>query len=273
MGRMSFMMSAPAGARGEGMPQGELLATYSTYAQAREAVSTLVTAEDFPATAVSIVGKDLRVVERVRGRLGYPQVALGAAFRGLFFGAMLGGFMLLINPALGWQQVLVSAALGVGVWMIFGVIAFAARKGQTSGQTSVASTQQLVPVSYDVVVAFDHAFRARQLLRLGGAGADPGTAPGGSTASTQPGPAAASSTARTGGSGPAPASDVPGDSAPAGQRGSEPPKGLDRSYGQRLSDDEVARLIEARGGAAPSPRSDGAAADGAPAEHDGHRGR
>ena len=81
---MSFMMSNPQPGAEQGLPRGELLATYATYAQAREQVDRLA-ATDFPVSAVSIVGKDLRVVERVRGRLNYAQVALSAGVRGVFF--------------------------------------------------------------------------------------------------------------------------------------------------------------------------------------------
>ena len=91
---MSFMMSNPQPGAEQGLPRGELLATYATYAQAREQVDRLA-ATDFPVSAVSIVGKDLRVVERVRGRLNYAQVALSAGVRGVFFGGLIGMFLYL----------------------------------------------------------------------------------------------------------------------------------------------------------------------------------
>lgn len=253
------MMTSPTGPAGGGLPQGELLATYSTYSQAREQVDRLA-GTDFPVSAVSIVGKDLRVVERVRGRLDYGQVALGAAVRGLLFGAMIGVFLLLLDPTGGWMQVLTSALLGVAVWMIFGVVGFAARKGRHG----FASTQSVVPGGYDLVVAFEHAARARQELGLTGrpsgvaAPTTPAPAPaeaapvaaaptapaparpeGGSHAAPAPGQAAA-----------APAGDPAPADAPASADGA--PSGLDRSYGVSLPPEEVQRLIEARGGR-PSP--------------------
>lgn len=254
---MSFMMTSPSGPAGGGLPQGELLATYSTYAQAREQVDRLA-ATDFPVSAVSIVGKDLRVVERVRGRLDYGQVALGAALRGLLFGALIGVFLLLLDPSGGWMQVLTSALLGVAVWMIFGVVGFAARKGRHG----FASTQSVVPGGYDLVVAFEHAARARQELGLTGRPsgvAVPAPAPaveGGAPA--EPAPAVPTASApMPGGSHAAP---VPGQAEPvdasaaagATVLGDGAPTGLDRSYGVSLPPEEVQRLIEARGGR-PSP--------------------
>ncbi|MDO5635164.1 MAG: hypothetical protein Q4G34_09890 [Micrococcus sp.] len=318
---MSFFMPQTPASRDDGMPRGELVATYSTYATAREQVDKLA-AGDFPVTAVSIVGKDLRVVERVRGRMSYSKVALGAALRGLIFGALIGLFMVLINPAGGWNSVLFSALLGVGVWMIFGVIGFSLRKGQ-SGGAAFASTQQLVPVAYDLVVAFEHAAQAKQILGLTGAGTAIPT-PAGSAAPSAPAPApatgggstvaaphgsatvrdananadaAAPVTAATSGGGPGAAAsegagqgETPSSSTDGGEtpssgpqtgtgQGADVPVGLDKSYGLRLSDEEVRRLIEARGGTVPpaggaahGPADQGDPQQGA-AESEGHRGR
>ena len=163
---MSFMMSSPQPGAEQGLPRGELLATYATYAQAREQVDRLA-ATDFPVSAVSIVGKDLRVVERVRGRLNYAQVALSAGVRGVFFGGLIGVFLYLLAPEAGPGQILTSMLLGLAVWLIFGVIGFAMRRGQHG----FASSQAVVPTAFDLVVAFDHAARARQELGLGGAAA------------------------------------------------------------------------------------------------------
>ncbi len=163
---MSFMMPNPQPGAEQGLPRGELLATYATYAQAREQVDRLA-ATDFPVSAVSIVGKDLRVVERVRGRLNYAQVALSAGVRGVFFGGLIGVFLYLLAPEAGPGQILTSMLLGLAVWLIFGVIGFAMRRGQHG----FASSQAVVPTAFDLVVAFDHAARARQELGLGGAAA------------------------------------------------------------------------------------------------------
>ena len=57
-------------------PQGETVAAYATYLEAQKAVDHLADSA-FPVQLVTIVGADLKMVERVTGRLSYPRVALG----------------------------------------------------------------------------------------------------------------------------------------------------------------------------------------------------
>lgn len=251
---MSFMMSSPQPGADQGLPRGELLATYATYADARAQVDRLA-ATDFPVSAVSIVGKDLRVVERVRGRLNYAQVALAAGVRGVFFGGLIGVFLYLLSPEGGPGQILTSMLLGLAVWLIFGVIGFGMRKGRHG----FASSQAVVPTGYDLVVAFDHAARARQELSLGGAAAvaaqAQAPAPSGPPAQAAA-PAAEPVAPSSGGSHAAPA---PGEDPGAGRAApaeDAAPIGLDRSYGVTLPPEEVARLIQARGGQTPRAQDD-----------------
>lgn len=257
---MSFMMSGPNSTRENGLPRGELVSTHTTREAAQDQLHKLVDG-DVPPTAVTIVGKDLRVVERVRGRMSYPQAALGAGLRGLLFGTLIGVFMYLLAPEGGWQQIVFSALLGVGLWMILGVIAYGMRKDRNG----FASTQQVVPAAYDVVVAFEHAGRARGALNAGTGQAvpvapqQPGAAPQGQE---QGGPAAGEQgqDAATGATAPGvqgrhvqgqPAQGQAGQAAEPAQQSSAAeasPQGLDRAYGLRLSQEEVDRIIAARGG-------------------------
>ncbi|GEM_PF-181418 len=308
---MSFMMSGPTSARENGLPRGELISTHTTREAAQEQLERLVQG-DVPPTAVTMVGKDLRVVERVRGRMSYPQVALSAALRGLLFGTLIGLFMYIIAPQGGWNQVLFSALLGVGLWMILGVIGHSMRKDRNG----FASTQQVVPAAYDVVVAFEHAGRARGVLNAGSGQAVPvspapqGQQGGPGPQTHQQTPTTAPSSGAHGASGSSPASQ--GQQGQAGHQGqtgqagqvkngahvapSQPaqstaeqpaaerpqtrdgqaaqpaqpvegaaadgssasadatPQGLDRTYGLRLSQEEVDRIIAARGGTPGQPQ-------------------
>ena len=272
MGVMSFMMSSPQSGADQGLPRGELLATYGTYSEAREQVDRLA-ATDFPVSAVSIVGKDLRVVERVRGRLNYAQVALAAGVRGVFFGGLIGVFLYLLAPEAGPGQILTSMLLGLAVWLIFGVIGFGMRKGRHG----FASSQAVVPTGYDLVVAFEHAGRARQELGLGGAAAvvaqaqpqaatqppaQPGQAEHAPAPTADDGAAPGAGAPPSGGSHAAPpAGAQPGAGEHSAAGGQAPaagtvPTGLDRSYGVTLPPEEVAKLIQARGGQANRPQED-----------------
>lgn len=297
---MSFMMSGPNATRENGLPRGELVSTHTTREAAQDQLQRLVDG-DVPPTAVTIVGKDLRVVERVRGRMSYPQAALSAGLRGLLFGTLIGLFMYLLSPQGGWQQIVFSALLGVGLWMILGVIAYGMRKDRNG----FASTQQVVPAAYDVVVAFEHAGRARGILNAGtgqavpvaqgpsqpGPHGVPTTAPSSApqgTGAPSPAPDGAASAGPQGGPASA-AQDRPGQGVQSGATGEDgqvppqgqgtgahaaegpqtrdgqaarpadgsaaegapadgAPQGLDRAYGLRLSQEEVDRIIAARGG-------------------------
>ncbi|HRO29694.1 general stress protein [Citricoccus sp.] len=203
-----------------GLPRGEVLGTYDSYADARKVVDRLAE-QDFDVRTVSIVGVDLRTVERIRHRQTYASVALRSALQGAFFGLMLGILMSLIDPAGTGPQMLYTVGLGVGIWVLFGVIGHAIRKGK-----GFDSVQQLVPARFDVVCEFASAATARQIL--GGAPA-PSPAPTAAPAPAQqpPGPAPSGPTAPvgpatpptgTGGTGREPASAPPAptaDSAPA----------------------------------------------------------
>ena len=47
---------------------------------------------------VSIVGNDLKMVERVTGRLSYPRVALSGALSGMWFGLFVGVMLSFFTP-------------------------------------------------------------------------------------------------------------------------------------------------------------------------------
>lgn len=216
-----------------GLPRGEVLGTFSTYLEARKVVDELA-GQEFDVRTVSIVGTDLRTVERIRNRLTYPSVALRSAIQGAFFGMMLGILMTLIDPAGSGIQILYTVGLGVAVWVLFGVIGHAMRKGR-----GVNSVQQLVPSNFDVVCEFETAAQAKQVLGR------PGSAP--SPAPTAPeqhqGPSSASSPADGAPATPVPAA-VPVSSHPE-RTGTmtDLPDGRPQ-YGVRLPEDEAQEVQE-----------------------------
>ena len=78
---MSNIFGAPrAGApngqdEARSVPKGDTVGSYNSYLDAQKAVDYLAD-QQFPVQMVSIVGNDLKMVERVTGRLTYPRVAL-----------------------------------------------------------------------------------------------------------------------------------------------------------------------------------------------------
>jgi len=141
-----------------GLPQGELLGNYRTYLDAQKVVDYLAD-QEFPVQHVSIVGNDLKSVERVTGRLSYPKVALSGAATGAWFGLFVGLLLMLFGGGGSYMLVLSSMAMGAAFWILFGVVSYAF----TRGKRDFTSTQQTVATSYDVVVATEVAHEARRL--------------------------------------------------------------------------------------------------------------
>jgi hypothetical protein len=142
------------------MPRGVEVAAYETYLDAQKAVDIL-SDKQFPVQLVTIVGTDLRMVERVTGRLSYPRVALAGAASGAWFGLFVGLLLSLFaagNSML--DTVLPALLIGAGFGMLFGVISFSF----TGGRRDFTSTSQIVASRYAVLCAQEQAGEARQLI-------------------------------------------------------------------------------------------------------------
>ena len=148
-------------------PSGDVIATYDSYEQAQEAVDRLAHA-DFPVQAASIVGNDMKSVERVTGRLSWGRAAGAGAASGLWLGLFLGLVTLFFstraNPGVGYLfgAVLLGAAFGI----LFGLISYAV----TRSRRDFSSVMQVVATSYSLVVDPEVANRARNVLGLGAGG-------------------------------------------------------------------------------------------------------
>lgn len=145
------------------VPTGETIGSYTSYLDAQKAVDYLAD-EKFPVRHVSIVGNDLKIVERVTGKLSYPRVALTGAMTGawfgLFIGVMLSFFDSASNAGAPYLNVFTAVLLGAALWMLFAIIGYAAQRGKRD----FTSTNQVLATSYDVIVTADVAADARRLL-------------------------------------------------------------------------------------------------------------
>jgi hypothetical protein len=162
-------MNRPAGAsratRVPTLPTGEHVASYGTYLDAQRAVDHLADNE-FPVTAVTIVGTDLRMVERVTGRLTYSRVAIAGLASGAWFGLFVG---LLLSLFSGSDQAVLpifpAMAIGAAFGILFSVISYSL----TRGRRDFTSTSQIVAGAYSLLCASEHAGKARgMLMQLGG---------------------------------------------------------------------------------------------------------
>ena len=141
------------------LPRGEVIATYETYPQAQQAVDVLARA-DFPVAKLSIVGSDLKSVERVTGKLSWGRVAIAGAASGAWFGIFIGLLLVIFNPATSYAFVIAAVLIGAGFGTLFGVVSYAVNRRRRD-YTSVA---QVIATSYSVLVEADLVNRARNLI-------------------------------------------------------------------------------------------------------------
>jgi hypothetical protein len=193
------------------VPRGEVVATFETYPEAQSAVDVLARA-DFPVAQVSIVGSDLKTVERVTGKLSWGRVAAAGAASGVWLGIFLGLLLLIFSPATNLGVLLAALLLGAGFGIMFGLVSYAI----TRRRRDYTSLTQVLAASYSIIVDPELANRARNLLVDEGIGS--GTAPG--AQAPQP------------------------PFAPPGEHPSDPPRGDDKGgngaqpprYGERSSE-------------------------------------
>ncbi|KRE79816.1 general stress protein [Arthrobacter sp. Soil763] len=141
------------------VPKGDTVGSYSSYLDAQKAVDYLAD-QQFPVQLVSIVGNDLKMVERVTGRLTYPRVALSGALSGMWFGLFVGVMLSFFSESGGYFSIVTSVLMGAAFFMLFGIVTYAMQRGKRD----FTSTSQVVATNYDVVVAFEAAHEARRLL-------------------------------------------------------------------------------------------------------------
>ncbi|MGA7203913.1 MAG: general stress protein [Specibacter sp.] len=146
------------------VPSGETIGSYTSYLDAQKAVDYLAD-EKFPVQHVSIVGNDLKIVERVTGKLSYPRVALRGAMTGAWFGLFIGVMLSFFDGTSGtaggpYVNVFTAVLMGAAFWMLFAIIGYAAQRGKRD----FTSTNQVLASNYDVIVTPDVAMDARRLL-------------------------------------------------------------------------------------------------------------
>ncbi len=144
------------------LPRGEVIATYETYPEAQQAVDVLARA-DFPVAKLSIIGSDLKSVERVTGKLSWGRVAIAGAASGAWFGIFIGLLLVIFNPATSYAFVVAAVLIGAGFGTLFGVVSYAVNRRRRD-YTSVA---QVIATSYSVLVDPDLVNRARNLIAGG----------------------------------------------------------------------------------------------------------
>lgn len=141
-------------------PTGWVIGTYDTYLDAQRAVDYL-SDEKFPVEHTTIVGNNLRQVEKITGRLTWSRVITGGLASGAWFGLFVGLLLGLFAPGSSWlAAVLTGVVLGAVFGMVFGAIGYA----QLRGRRDFTSRTAVVATTYDVLCDHKFAEEARNHL-------------------------------------------------------------------------------------------------------------
>jgi hypothetical protein len=139
------------------------VASCPTYAEAQAVVDRL-SDDNFPVEHLDIVGSDLRLIERVTGRLTKGRAAAAGAASGAWFGLLI-GFLLGVFSTGSWLGLLaLGAVLGAAWGALFGFLGHAA----TRGARDFASARTIVAARYDIVARDGYVDAARSGLQLAG---------------------------------------------------------------------------------------------------------
>jgi hypothetical protein len=137
--------------------------SYDDYAAAQRAVDRL-SDDGFPVEHLDIIGSDLRLVERVTGRLTKARAAAAGAASGAWFGLMI-GLLLTIFTTGPWYGLLALSVVIGAVWgALFGFLGHAA----TRGTRDFASARTLVATRYAIVARDGYLDAARSGLHQAG---------------------------------------------------------------------------------------------------------
>lgn len=220
-------------------PRGEEIASYATYLEAQKAVDFL-SDNKFAVELVTIVGTDLKMVERVTGRLTYGRVAIAGAASGAWFGLFVGLLLFLFSG--DGAFVLTAIGIGAGFGLLFSVLSYAL----TQGKRDFTSQSQIVASSYGILCAPERAGDARQLLARMPEGAGGVRAPAAPANPTWGTPGAPTPPAAPPEVAPEPSSGVPAPTPPAAPPARTPdprwttPTGEPRYGAMRPSSDQPA---------------------------------
>ena len=152
-----------ANAGGADITRRPVLATYDDYLGAQAAVDRL-SDNGFPVQNVTIVGRDVRIVEAVLGRMSWGRAALGGMGMGAWFGLLIGLFVSLFARTDGnvWALILLGLLYGAAFGIVFGLVSYAF----TRGRRDFVSRQQLSAAHFDVLCDASVIDQARGVLGL-----------------------------------------------------------------------------------------------------------
>ncbi|MDO5719900.1 MAG: hypothetical protein Q4P05_04130 [Actinomycetaceae bacterium] len=139
-------------------PSGTEVASYRTYAEAQAAVDHL-SDRQLEVRVLTIVGTDLRLVERITGRLTLGKVILSGALSGMWFGLFITILMALWLSESSLVIIPIGVSMGALFGIIFNVVPYVLRRGERD----FTSATQVVASRY-AVLANENIAQFRQIL-------------------------------------------------------------------------------------------------------------
>jgi hypothetical protein len=137
------------------------LGVFDRYEDAQKVVDYL-SDNEFAVQNLAIVGTDLRIVERIAGRLTRGKVAAASAASGVWFGLFIGAAFALFGDGNPWGFIITLVVLGGVFGAIWSQIGYSALT--RGGARDFASVSQVVATKYEVLVEHKFEEAARQLL-------------------------------------------------------------------------------------------------------------
>ncbi|MBD8061476.1 general stress protein [Oceanitalea stevensii] len=154
------------------LPTGVQIASFDTYLEAQRAVD-LLSDKEFEVQHTTIVGTDLRMVERITGRLSYPRVALAGAMSGAWFGLFVGLLFGLLSEGSTLVMLLPALVIGAAFGILFALVSYAF----TGGKRDFTSSSQVVAGRYGLLCEQSRVGEAMRLLGEAGIRTRVGTDP------------------------------------------------------------------------------------------------
>lgn len=143
------------------VPKGDVLGTYETYAEAQAVVDRLAKG-DFTVADLSIIGNDLKTVERVTRKLSWNRAALEGALSGAWFGLFIGLLFSFFTPPeqFSWGVFGAAILIGAAFGMLFRLVGY----GISRRSRDFDSINQVLASNYQVIVEPELLEQARDAL-------------------------------------------------------------------------------------------------------------
>ncbi|MFD2674181.1 general stress protein [Gulosibacter bifidus] len=145
------------------LPEGVVVASYQSYDEARAAVDTLARRDGFSLQQISIVGSDLKSVERVMGRMSAGRAAASGAVTGVMMGLFVSLMWLLIYPQAQFSSIIGVFLLAIAFGVIWSLLAYLV----SPRKREFTSMMQLTAAKFDLLVPASLAAEAGQVLGVG----------------------------------------------------------------------------------------------------------